>query len=105
MSNAAALPRLRVRRWKPPSPEFMFHSLISLAGLMFVADSAIRVMRGNEVSWSVIRLVGWSWVYMGHRADARRAKLGPVAPIPLVQWMLLAVLLALAAFALAQDLL
>lgn len=105
MSNAVALPRLRVRRWKPPSPEFIYHVLMCLAGLMFIADSTIRAVRGSEVVWSVFSLVAWSWIYTGHRADARRAQLGAVAPIARVQWVLLAVMLSLAAIELAHDLL
>jgi hypothetical protein len=104
MSNALALPRLRVRRWKPPSPEFIYHLMMSLTGLMFIADSAIRLIRAEEVVWSVFGLVGWSVIYMYHRENVRRAQLGAVAPISRREWVLLAVMLAVAIVALTQDL-
>jgi hypothetical protein len=90
MNNALALPRLRLRRWKPPSREVIYHLLVCVAGLMFIASSTIRLIRGQGAGWSLLGLVCWSLIYMNHRYKARDAQLGPVKPISRLEWVWLA---------------
>jgi hypothetical protein len=59
MSNAIALRRLGVRRWKPPSPEFIFHVVTSIAGLMIVGSSVVLIARGQNVAWALFGAVFW----------------------------------------------
>ncbi len=89
MSDAQVLRRLRVRRWKPPSPEFIYHLLMSLAGLIFIANSVIRLIRGKEIVVSVIFFAVWSLLYLFHREKARQAQVGAVAPVDNIHWTVL----------------
>jgi hypothetical protein len=96
MSNAIALRRLGVRRWKPPSPEFIYHLLTSVAGLMIVASSVMLIVRGERVGWALLSAVTWSVMYVKHREQARKARQGVVQAITDWEWFLLAMVFVVA---------
>jgi hypothetical protein len=96
MSNAIALRRLGVRRWKPPSPEFIYHVVMSIAGLMIVGSNIVLIARGRYVVWALLGAAGWSVTYVKHREQARKAQQGAVRPIADWEWFWLALVLALA---------
>jgi hypothetical protein len=96
MSDSFALRRLRIRRWRPPSLEFIYHLLMSIAGLMLVASNTIHILRGKYEAWPILGLVVWSITYLIHREEARKARLGVVKPISRLQWIWLIIVFMVA---------